>query len=685
MTENSQNPNIPKNPIRVLYVEDYPLDAELTVYQLEEAGFNLEYDLVAAKDDFIEHLKSREYDIILTDYKLQGWNGFDALQIKNKLGVDTPIVLVTGTIGDEYAVECIKEGISDYVLKGNPARLRLAVERVLKEKAVEDERRRLENSVRESEKQFRMIFQSAMDVILIIDNKTGLILESNPAAREVLGYEKEKLHGEHVSELFPKTLPQSREEILKNLRVYNAVFESREFLRADGSICIMDLTATMIQWKEGKAVLATFRDVSERVRMEKLLREERASLARRVRERTAELSLANAELFRAARLKNEFLANMSHELRTPLNSILGRSETLLEGLLGQQNEKQLNALRGIYESGGHLLDLINDILDLSKIEAGKLELDTDDDARVSEICRSSLNIIKQIAFKKHLKITKHTDSAVKTLKCDIRRLKQILVNLLSNAVKFTPEGGTVGLEVIGARDRSTVMFTVHDTGTGIAKDDLDLLFQPFVQVDAGLSREQEGTGLGLAMVMRLAEMHGGGVSVESEKGKGSRFTVSLPWNPVEEKLLIARTETKPPAKAAPAPIREHSGYILLAEDNEVNIETLSGYLTALGYQIVVARNGAEAVERVIEQRPEIILMDIQMPKMNGFEAIRLIREFENQQSKRNGFYSAIPVIALTALAMQGDREKCLAAGADEYVCKPVSLKELVETIERLKC
>jgi PAS domain S-box-containing protein len=692
------------------------------------------------------------------------------------------------------------------------------------------ERTRAEEALRESEEKFRSIVEQSSDGIVLTDEQ-GIIIEWNQAQEGITGLKRSEVLRRPIwdvqLELGPQEdhNPAAREQLkevtLRALEVEQAPrfyrLNEREIHRPDGTRRFVQTMAYPIKTGSGFMIGNTSRDVSALKATESALRAERATLARRVAERTAELSAANAELARAARLKDEFLASMSHELRTPLNAILGLSEALQEQVYGPLNEMQLRSLHTIAGSGRHLLELINDILDVSKIEAGKLKLELTP-VSVEAVCQASLGLVKQTAHKKRLKVSSTVDSAITTIAADERRLKQILVNLLSNAVKFTPEGGEIGLEVIGDPDREVVHLTVWDTGVGIAQEDVGRLFRPFVQLDSSLSRQHPGTGLGLALVSRLAEMHGGGVSLESEVGQGSRFTVSLPWQgptaaveagketdraelgadlsafrralvvedsastasqlvrylaelglgtivhprgdeavgkalEVEPDVIIldvllpglsgwdvlTQLKEEPATRDIPvliasvvdeqsqgmalgaagylvkpisrdrleralinilrqgrkesksqASIPEPGGrmdpvsgqpLILLAEDNEDNINTVSDYLLAKGYRVIVARNGAEAIERAREERPDLILMDIQMPGMDGLEAIGRIRAEVDPSTGIKTSLADVPIIALTALAMPGDRDRCLAAGADEYLSKPVSLKGLVETIQ----
>jgi PAS domain S-box-containing protein len=413
-------------------------------------------------------------------------------------------------------------------------------------------------------------------------------------------------------------------------------------------------------------------DITERKQMESVLAEERNQLAKRVEDRTADLSRANANLARALRVKDEFLANMSHELRTPLNAILGLSESLGEQVAGPLNEKQQKYLATINESGHHLLALINDILDLAKIEAGQITLDINK-VDVNSVCQASLRMIKQLAHKKEQEVLFEIDEDLGLMWADERRLKQMIVNLLSNAVKFTPEGGRIGLEVRGEPAANKVTITVWDTGIGIHEQDLERLFRPFVQLDSGLAREATGTGLGLALVAQMARMHGGSVHAISKPGEGSRFILQLPWEPVMGGDLAARLRNTGKFRAVDPAVERPT--ILLIEDTREVVMMLVDYLEMAGYKMVTAQDGIDGLAQAKLTHPDLILMDIQMPRMDGFEATQKLRSDPE--------FKDIPIIALTALAMPNDRQRCLDAGMDEYMSKPVNLKTLTKTIQKL--
>lgn len=397
-----------------------------------------------------------------------------------------------------------------------------------------------------------------------------------------------------------------------------------------------------------------------------------------------DLAMTNAELQRATSLKDEFLANMSHELRTPLNVILGMVEGLQDDVFGVINERQLKALTNVQVSATHLLELINDILDLSKYDAGRLELSCAP-TNVARLCQASLAFIKQQASENQIQLSVSVDEALPDLMIDERRMRQVLINLLSNAVKFTHAGGKVRLEAslqCGAQQASgrpsllgSLRLSVIDTGIGIAPADQRKLFQPFVQIDSALNRQYVGTGLGLALVKRIVELHGGNVSMRSALGAGSTFHVDLPLPPLVTSTAGSIDSPKTSESSSLSTPIGSAPLILLAEDNEANITTVSSYLMAKGYRVIIARDGVQAVDLAITAAPSLILMDIQMPVMDGLEAMRSIRSTSGLAS--------LPIIALTALAMDNDCERCLDAGADRYVSKPVTLRKLVSMIEEL--
>ncbi|MFM7886951.1 MAG: ATP-binding protein, partial [Pseudanabaena sp.] len=405
---------------------------------------------------------------------------------------------------------------------------------------------------------------------------------------------------------------------------------------------------------------------------------ERQQAEMKLTETNQKLAISNDELMRATRMKDEFLANMSHELRTPLNAILGLNESLQEEIFGSLNERQIKTLQTIENSATHLLALINDILDVAKIELGQVSLEPTSTS-IENLCQSSLAFIKQQALAKRIQVINQIPQYLPDLMLDERRIRQVLINLLNNAVKFTLEGGTITLEVSKVKDCSNtpyLRFVVIDTGIGISAENIQKLFQPFIQIDSALNRQYVGTGLGLALVKRIVDLHGGKVGLISELGVGSRFSVDLPFNAAEPSNEASSPETASSKSVLEqSPEAGEAPLILIGDDNEANITKFSGYLEAKGYRMILAKDGKEVIDLTKKHLPDLILMDIQMPIIDGLEAAKQIR-LDPQLAH-------IPIIALTALAMSGDREKCLESGANEYLTKPIRLKNLDQSIRQL--
>jgi PAS domain S-box-containing protein len=501
-----------------------------------------------------------------------------------------------------------------------------------------------EEVLRQRELRFRSLIENALDMIAVI-HTDGRFVYLSPSVEKVLGYRPGEMEGQPVNQYVHPEDIQTVELSLGELASGAPETVIGRFRHRDGRWRILEGVANLLG--NGTEIVMNSRDVTEWFEAHGRLQDSNQKLAQ---------ALAYAR--EATELKSRFLANMSHEIRTPMNGILGMSELLLTtGLTSEQQEYAA----AIHLGTTSLLTIINDILDISKIEAGKLGLESVP-FRLTEAVQDVAVLLMSSASEKGIEFTWNVESGTpEAVNGDPVRFRQVLLNLLGNAIKFTA-AGSVRLNLAGKTeggDRVRVAAIVTDTGIGIAPEQQTFLFESFRQADNSTTRRYGGTGLGLTISRELARMMGGDLTCESAPGAGSAFVFTAVFGRAEGKAC-PRVDLEP-YTADPQSL---SGRILLAEDNQINARLAYRILTKAGYTVHIVADGQQAVNAFLHEPWDLVLMDVQMPLMDGFEATRQIRALPES--------SSVPIIALTANAMAGDREACLLVGMNDYLSKPLS-------------
>lgn len=521
----------------------------------------------------------------------------------------------------------------------------------------EQQRSQVERDLADSAQGTRALLDNVIDGIISIDTKS-IILECNPAAEKLFGYTRAELVGKNVRILMPDPTSSSHHDYLAEFTstgVAGIIGIDREVraIRKDGTEFPMEIGIGVVRDEQGpRAYIGIVRDIAVRKETEEALRKAR------------DVALWTVEA------KSHFLATISHELRTPMHGMLGMLDLLLNA---SPNEQQRKFIQTAKRSGQNLLEIINDVLDLSKLESGRVEVERRDFDLRGLVAETTAIMSKKADAKKIVYNASIAENLPERVKGDSQKLRQILTNLVGNAIKFTDQGFvSVNMSAtLTTGDSITVYTEIQDSGVGITNTAAEKLFAPFQQGDNTTTRRYGGTGLGLAICKQLAEALGGEIGFTSSPGAGSRFwfTMKLGYgNPrIEENgHMPASTETVDESNSAPL-----YGNVLLAEDNAVNQEVALTMLRGLGLQVDLAENGRIAFELSQHKRYDVVLMDCQMPELDGFEATRLIREAERVDGKPR-----LAIIALTANAMQGDQEVCEACGMDKYLSKPFSAADL---------
>jgi PAS domain S-box-containing protein len=529
-----------------------------------------------------------------------------------------------------------------------------------------DARELAEASLRRSERFLDSIIELLPLMVTVKDARTLRLVRVNRTAEQLLGLPREAMLGRDDAELFPRPVAEGYATVDRAVLAGDAVRDIAEEVMAapNGAVRTLHTRKVAIRDDAGNPayLLGVSEDITERKRAETGILRARES----------------AEA--ANRAKSDLLAKMSHELRTPLNSIIGFSQLIEEESFGPLNERQRRYVNNVLASGRELLDLINDILDLSKVEAGRIELSLVN-ASPLPLLQESLSLFEPLAAVSELRLVLDVDEGLPAILIDIARFRQILYNLLGNAVKFTGAGGTITLRAAlsSARwraDTPIIRITVLDTSVGIRPDDLERIFREFEQVDSGsgTSRGQKGTGLGLTLARRLTELQGGRLWAESEFGFGSSFHLELPVSP-DAAVLAEGARTLAggvgPQSATPAPGLPPASLVLVVEDDPAFAELLRDYLEHCGYRVAHVGTGDQVLERVSELRPDAIAMDIVLPGRDGFGAIRAL--------KTDPRTAQIPIVVVSVV---DDRVRGIALGAFDWLVKPVQREALVATMQR---
>ena len=668
-------PQLPAD--RVLVIEDQDEDFRLLQSHLQLAGLGRDCQCVASPAALDAALQQGGWQLVLADHQLPGMP-FDALLQRLLQALPgVPVILVSGAIGEALAVDLLHCGVADFFLKDRLTRLVPAIQRCLGDQLRQQASAAAHRALAESDALSRAVLGALSDGLFIAQGQRFVF--ANPALPALLGHPPDQLIGCGFDAVVaPESLAQWAARLDPQALPHRQAPQHQgelALLRRNGRRIWMELRAASFSFKGRPAVLGLLRDMTGRRRVDAQLAHRRHHLEALVAKCTHKAEAAN-------RAKSAFLANMSHELRTPINAITGTVHLLQRDATDATTRARLQAVE---QAAGHLLRLIDDVLDLSRIESGTLvleQIDFDLDALLARTCA----LAADQARAKGLALQLHNQAPGVWLRGDPTRLSQALLHLLGNAIKFTHQGSVVLQCALGGQpgansDGSPVdlRLQVHDTGVGIASDQLGRIFNAFEQADSSTTRRFGGSGLGLAITRHLAALMHGAVGATSQPGMGSCFWLTASLQHASRPPAAGATA----AVGAPAPLsagdaeqrlrQAHAGtLVLLAEDNPVNQLVACELLRAAGLVVDVADNGLQAVALAAQRRYALVLMDVQMPGMDGLQASREIRQLPG--------CADLPILAMTANALSEDRVACLRAGMADHISKPVMAQRLYNAL-----
>jgi PAS domain S-box-containing protein len=638
-------------PIHILYVEDDPGLARLVQKKLQRAGYVV--DIASDGEQGVSKFEADSYDLMFVDQNLPIYDGLEVIRILGAKGILPPTIMITGSGDEKVAVEAMKLGAGDYIVKDTGAGyielLPSAIEKMLRQHRAIEEKQLAVQALRKSEERFRKLFEQSNDAIFI--HQAGRIIDVNQRACEMLGYSKEQFLTMELTNLYPEEGCIESSKKINNAQGLNSIesilFETL-FKKFDGTVVPVEISSGIID-RENKIIQGIARDITERKRTEEELRKAKE-----------EAEIAN-------RTKTEFLASMSHEIRTPMNAIIGMADLLLETPLTPEQQQYVQVFQS---AGGNLLNIINDIIDISKVEAGYVRLETID-FDLNEIVENVCTVMAVRAHEKGLELMYSIMQDVPlALLGDPTRLRQVLVNLIGNAIKFTERGEVlIQIENQGMRNgKVELLFSVRDTGIGIAPEKIETVFDAFTQADSSVTRKYGGTGLGLAISKQLVELMGGNIMVESKPGQGSTFSFTAQF--------AIETEVKEHKEKS---VLDMKGVrVLVVDDNETNRMILRTSLSKLGACVTEADDGEHGLSEfkramTMATPYQLALIDRRMPGMDGFELAQHIKE-------TMGNIKNTAVMMLTSDNRGGDLALCKELDIAFYLVKPVKKQELLDAI-----
>ena len=634
--------------IKVLCVEDDELDRMIIKRAVKSSGMNIDLSFAEDIDSGREQTSSTEYDCIFLDYNLPGGSGLELLKFIRANNNQSPVIIVTSQGDEKIAVEAMKNGASDYIPKNllSAEGLAQSLRFVLKMKESEHEKIRIQRELLETQKRLAAVVSNSPIILFLLDEQGNFTLFEGKGLHDT-GIDTKLQIGAPI-ESISSIIPISRDD-------FNDTMKGVE----KTSVCQIGAKFYEVFYSpmkgEGETVSGVI-GVASDITIHKLAEEE--------------LKKAKQYAEDTAKMKEQFLANMSHEIRTPMNGIIGLTRILLGTSV---SDEQLKYLMSIKTCSDNLLVIINDILDLSKIEAGKMNFENVA-FNVEEIITHTFELFEPKANEKSISLSYTIDKAIPTaILGDPTRLSQITNNLVSNAIKFTSSGGvSVDVKVRSDRDENlTIDFEVTDSGIGIPESSLASVFESFTQASSDTTRKFGGTGLGLTIVKKLIELQGGNIGIRSTVGKGTTFFFHLTFGRASQEE-IDRSGTD-----AELDIDMTNLNILIAEDNSINQMIIKKVFADWGATIDLADNGKICVEKLQQGKYDIILMDIQMPEMDGNAAARMIRTELTEP------FRSIPIMAMTAHATSSEKQKCFDSGMNEYISKPFDPGELKRKIAAL--